>query len=125
MSVTRDLSHWGGRCLEGSHSGQSRPDCLQDAGLSAGCSNGVRSRQRLFDDGNASGWRGIQALARVSQVALVFPIPKQQPYMICRSGDHSLPRLLQVAARVLDCGGPKSTLLARGELPEDGTTLAA
>lgn len=46
----------GQRCLEGFRPGQSRPDCLQDAGLSAACSNGVQSRRRLFDDGNASGW---------------------------------------------------------------------
>ena len=77
MSVTRDLSHWGGDAWRGfTQATASQTACRM---LSAGCSNGLQSRRRLFEYGNASGWGGIQAWSRSSQAALVFQAKGKNP----------------------------------------------
>lgn len=112
MSVTRDLSHWGGDAWRGfTQATAGQTACRM---LSAGCSNGLPFCRRLFDYGNASGW-GDSSFGEAESSCPCVPCSKQQSYMICRPGDHSLPALtLHVAARMLGCGGPKSTLLVRG-----------
>lgn len=98
LSVTRDLSHWAGVDALAVVSPRPRPDQSRPT-PPAGCyllaARMVLSLvKRLSDFENASGWGRRSSFGEGESSRPCPNLTSSDPRLICRSGDHSWPRLL-------------------------------